>query len=146
MRLKSGIRWGRKYSIVVVSEGVKTPSGKRVESAHVEESSDPVRLGGIGKFIADEIGERVEVETRATVLGHVQRGGTPTARDRVLATRFGYEALNEVVEGNFDKMVGLRGNEILPIPLSEVADRRRRVDSSGQLVKTARAVNTYLGD
>ncbi len=137
---------GRRFSIAVVSEGVKTPSGEYAERERVEESYDSRRLGGISSYIADEIEERTRVETRSTVLGHVQRGGTPTARDRVLATRFGYEALDAVVRGEFGSMVSLRGTEIETVPLRKAADCQRNVDSSGQLVETARALGTSFGD
>lgn len=137
---------GRRFTIMVVSEGVERPSGGYVERAHVEESHDPVRLGGIGKYLADEIEELAGVETRATVLGHLQRGGTPTARDRILATRFGHAALKSLVDGETGNMVALSGREILNVPLSEVADRRCGVDPNGPLVETARAVGTCLGD
>lgn len=139
-------RMGRRFSIVVVAEGVKTPSGQYVERKPVEESHDSRRLGGISGYLADEIEDQAGVETRAAVLGHVQRGGTPTARDRVLATQFGYEALNTVVREDFDEMVSLQGSEILNVPLHRVADRRCGVDPGGQLVKTAKAVRTVLGD
>ncbi|MFP4005781.1 MAG: 6-phosphofructokinase [Candidatus Hadarchaeia archaeon] len=139
-------RRGRKFSIVVISEGVKKPTGEFVKKNNVEESEDPIRLGGISSFIADEIEERTDVETRATVLGHVQRGGTPTARDRVLATRFGYEALNAVVNEEFGRMVALKGTDIRTVSLEKVANRQRKVDPEGQLVKTARSIETYLGD
>lgn len=137
---------GRRFTIVVVAEGVRTPSGDFVERGFVKESHDSRRLGGVSKYLAERIEARTEVEARATVLGHVQRGGTPTARDRVLATRFGYEALNTVMGNGFGQMVALRGHKIVTVPLAKVADRQCKVDPSGQLVKTARAVGTIFGD
>ncbi|KXB08799.1 6-phosphofructokinase [candidate division MSBL1 archaeon SCGC-AAA382N08] len=137
---------GRRFSIVVVAEGVKTPSGEFVERGHVEDSYDQRRLGGISKYLADEIEERTGDETRATILGHVQRGGTPIARDRLLATLLGHEALNAAADGNFGTMAALRGTKTETVSLDKVAGRQRRVDPSGDLVETARAVATYLGD
>jgi 6-phosphofructokinase 1 len=80
------------------------------------------------------------------VLGHIQRGGTPTARDRVLGTRFGREAMVQAAEGNFDMMVGLSGTEIVPNSLVGIADRQRLVDPQSQIVQTARSVGTCMGD
>lgn len=138
-------RRGRNFSIAVVSEGVKKPSGEFAKRRKVKESEDPIRLGGISSYIADEIEERTNVETRATVLGHVQRGGTPTAKDRILATRFGKEALDTVVNGNFGRMVALHGTYIETVALEKVANRQRKVDPDGQLVETALSVGTCLG-
>ncbi len=139
-------KMGRRFSIAVVSEGVKTPSGKFVERTRVEESTDSRRLGGISNYLASAIEDRTDVETRATVLGHVQRGGTPTSRDRILATQFGHGALKALLKGEFGKMVAMRGSEIVTVPLRKVAGRQRKVDPDGELVKTARAIATCLGD
>ncbi|MFP4027784.1 MAG: 6-phosphofructokinase [Candidatus Brocadiia bacterium] len=137
---------GRRFSIVVVAEGVKASGGEYVMRDHVEESHDPVRLGGIGVWLADAIEHATDIESRATVLGHLQRGGTPTARDRVLATRFGREAMVLAADSNFGCTVALQSEEIVTVPLEEVADRQRKVDPEGQLVKTARSVGTVFGD
>ena len=87
-----------------------------------------VRLGGIGQQIADMIEERTGYETRVTVLGHIQRGGTPTAFDRVLATRFGVHAADMVARGEFGKMAALRGNQIVSVPLQEATAQLKTVD------------------
>jgi 6-phosphofructokinase 1 len=115
---------GRFFSIVVVAEGA-TP----IESGEVtseEEGTDAfghVRLRGIGAALEREIEKRTGFETRATILGHVQRGGTPTAFDRVLATRFGIAAIDAVEEKDFGKMVALRGTEIVRVPISDAVDQ-----------------------
>ena len=137
---------GRRFSIVVVAEGVKPPGGDYVTNGRVEESHDPVRLGGIGVWLARTLQEMTGIESRATVLGHLQRGGTPTARDRVLATQFGREAVEVAVRGEFGVMVALRGVGIGTVPLDKVAGRQRLVDPEGQLVRAARAVGTSFGD
>jgi 6-phosphofructokinase 1 len=137
---------GRRFSIVVVSEGVKKPGGDYVVRQRVEDSHEQVRLGGIGTWISSEIQEATGRESRAVVLGHIQRGGTPTARDRVLGTRFGREAMVQAAEGNFDMMVGLSGTEIVPNSLVGIADRQRLVDPQSQIVQTARSVGTCMGD
>jgi ATP-dependent phosphofructokinase / diphosphate-dependent phosphofructokinase len=116
-------RRGKDFSIVVVSEGYKLAfeSGEQREVAqgHAVDEFGHVRLGGIGAELAREIEQRIGFETRYTGLGHVQRGGTPTARDRVLATRFGLAAADLVRAGSFGYMVALRGNGIVSVPLEE---------------------------
>ena len=121
---------GRYFSIVVVAEGAKfaekaggpvTLSGETDEFGHA-------RLGGIGNALAQEIERRTGFETRTVVLGHVQRGGTPTAFDRVLATRYGLGAIDMVHRGEFGKMAALRGNKIVSIPLAEATGTNRKVD------------------
>ena len=109
---------GKDFSIVVVSEGYELEGAG--DAGDVDEFGH-VRLSerGVGAALAREIEQRTGYETRVTVLGHVQRGGTPTARDRVLATRFGLAAADLVQSGGFGRMVALRGNEIVDIPLAE---------------------------
>jgi len=105
--------------IIVVAEGA-TPDGG--ENATLEKGLDAfghVRLGGIGEWLAQEIEKRTGKEARTTVLGHIQRGGTPTAFDRVLATRFGLHAIDAINEGDWGKMVALRGTEIARVPLAD---------------------------
>ena len=137
---------GRRFSIVAVSEGVKPPGGDYVTRGRVETSHDPVRLGGIGVWLANAIEEMTGHESRATVLGHLQRGGTPTAHDRVLATQFGREAMVAAVRGESGVMVALRQEAIITVLLEKVAGRTRSVDPDGQLVQTARSVGTDFGD
>jgi len=137
---------GRRFSIVVVAEGVKRPDGDYVVRKQVEESRDPVRLGGIGVWLADRIEDATGMESRAAVLGHLQRGGTPTARDRVLATLFGSRAMVAAAEGHFESMVALRSNEVELVPLDKVAGKQRAVDPEGEMVRVARSVGTSFGD
>jgi 6-phosphofructokinase 1 len=139
-------RRGKRFSLVIVSEGVRLPGGDYMVRRRVEKSHDKVRLGGIGPWLARAIEEETEVDSRAVVLGHIQRGGTPTSRDRVLATRFGYAALLEAVEGNYGVMVGLHGTDIVPVSLARVAGRQRLVDPDCDIVAAARGVGTSFGD
>jgi 6-phosphofructokinase 1 len=88
-----------------------------------------IRLGGIGYYLGKEIERRLKMETRVVVLGHLQRGGSPTPFDRVLATRFGIAAIDLVHEKKFDHMVGIKGNKIVAVPLEKVIGRRKSVDS-----------------
>lgn len=119
---------GRFASIVVVAEGA-VPKPDTVEIADRERDRfGHVRLGGIGNLVAAEIGARTGFETRPVLLGHVQRGGTPTAYDRVLSTRFGVAAIEAVHEGAWGNMVALRADRIVRAPLSEVIGRTRAVD------------------
>jgi len=120
---------GRYFSIVVVAEGAKfaskdalvTQSGEKDEFGHA-------RLGGIGNTLAQEIERRTGFETRTVVLGHIQRGGSPTAFDRVLATRYGLGAIDMVHRAEFGRMAALRGNKIVSVPLAEATGTNRRVD------------------
>ncbi|MEO8513859.1 MAG: 6-phosphofructokinase, partial [Ignavibacteria bacterium] len=115
---------GRSFSIIVVAEGAKISESDQKESQMVlqDEKLDAfghVRLGGIGNILAEIIEHKTGVETRATVLGHIQRGGSPTAYDRVLGSRFGVHAVEMVKEGKFGRMAALRGTEIIDIPIEE---------------------------
>jgi ATP-dependent phosphofructokinase / diphosphate-dependent phosphofructokinase len=121
-------RFQTRYSpIVVVSEGAHP---KTVDEAVADDKRDAfghARLGGIGQMLADEIEQRTGKEARCTVLGHIQRGGTPTAFDRVLATRFGVHAIRAVADGAFGTMVALRGTDIIRVPLSEATTKLKLV-------------------
>jgi 6-phosphofructokinase 1 len=113
-------RFERQYApIIVVAEGAVPEGGQEVLHSGEQDAFGHVRLGGIGTWLAEEIAQRTGKESRAVVLGHTQRGGTPTAYDRVLATRFGLHAVDAVTEGDFGNMVALRGTEIVRVPLSE---------------------------
>jgi phosphofructokinase-like protein len=116
---------GRTYSVVVVAEGVPAPSGTVIEAAL--DAFGFARLGGVAAAIAPELERRTGFETRVTVLGHLQRGGTPTAFDRVLATRFGVAAADLAAEGTFGTMTALRGDAIVPVPLAEACSGIRGV-------------------
>jgi 6-phosphofructokinase len=124
---------GRYFSIVVVAEGVKPPdsngaeSDSQVVSREGKDAFGHVRLGGIGNLLAREIERRTGFESRAVVLGHIQRGGSPTAFDRMLATRYGIGAIDAVHRADFGKMVALRGTDIVTVPLSEATSRTRVV-------------------
>jgi 6-phosphofructokinase 1 len=118
---------GRYFSIVVAAEGAVPVAGTMsTETDQVDEFGHP-RLGGIGPRLEREIESRTGFETRATVLGHVQRGGAPTAFDRVLATRLGLAAVDAVHDGDFGVMTALRGTDIVRVPLADAVDRPRTV-------------------
>jgi 6-phosphofructokinase 1 len=125
--IKKRHRSGKTFSIVVVAEGFM-PQGLDVKyEKEKTDDFDHIRLGGIGNIIGHKLEELTNIDTRVTILGHVQRGGTPTASDRVLATRFGVKAVDMVVAGDRGKMASLRGTDIVPVSLEEVIKGRKSV-------------------
>jgi len=113
--------------IVVVAEGAMPGDGDMVLQSGDTDAFGHVRLGGIGQWLAAQIETRTGKEARTVVLGHIQRGGTPTAFDRVLATRFGLQAIDAVHEGDFGKMVALRSTDIVRVPLAEATRELKTV-------------------
>ncbi|EOD64588.1 6-phosphofructokinase [Amycolatopsis vancoresmycina] len=113
--------------IIVVAEGALPEGGEEKLLTGEKDAFGHVRLGGIGTWLADEIAHRTGKESRAVVLGHVQRGGTPTAYDRVLATRFGLNAVDAVADGDFGVMVALKGTDIVRVKLSEATAELKTV-------------------
>ncbi len=133
---------GKKFSIIVVAEGAYPAGG---EPLYQQTAGGARRLGGIGQAVADAIESRLEMESRATVLGHLQRGGTPTAYDRTLATRFGVQAVELIQSGRSNEMVCLQGGIIGSVPLAEAVSGIRRIDPSCDQVRAAAAVGTSFG-
>jgi 6-phosphofructokinase len=134
---------GSYFSIVVVSEGARPVGGE--QTFIVDDVTTKARLGGISHELAVDIAHRLDIETRATVLGHLQRGGSPTAFDRVLATRFGGEAMRLAAAGRFGRMVSLRGARITSVPIAEAVAELKRVDPDGDTVRTARGMGIVFG-
>ncbi|NDU77454.1 ATP-dependent 6-phosphofructokinase [Actinomadura sp. DSM 109109] len=121
-------RFKTRYApIIVVSEGAHPVDGQMALQTGERDAFGHVRLGGIGQALADEIEKRTGKEARATVLGHIQRGGTPTAFDRVLATRFGLQAIDAVKDGDYGKMVALQGTDIIRVGLDEATKELKTV-------------------
>ncbi len=118
---------GKKFSIVVVAEGAKLPDAEQATVGGKVDSFGHVRLSGIGAVLAEEIEKRTGYETRSVNLGHTQRGGTPTAYDRMLATRYGSAAIDLVHQKKFGRLVVLRGTEITDIPLKDAIAKTRTV-------------------
>lgn len=133
---------GRNFALVVVAEAVRTAEGERVTVG------DPgvTRYGGVGHYIGEILGQRIDAEIRVTVLGHIQRGGIPDARDRVMASAFGVHAVDLIAAGRFDRMVGWRDRKVIDVPLEDVIDQPRVVELDGAIVHTARALGICLGD
>jgi len=133
---------GRYFSIVVVSEGARPVDGDQVFR---QDADSKARLGGISHQIADQIARRLEVETRATILGHLQRGGSPTPFDRMLATRLGGAAVRLAAAGRYGRMVSLQGAAITSVPVAEAVAELKRVDPAGDTVQTARDLGIVFG-
>jgi 6-phosphofructokinase 1 len=136
---------GKPYSIVVVAEGAK-PAGGDQSLLGPRALGEMPRLFGAAQKLATALEGRVDLEIRVTVLGHLQRGGSPIQFDRVLGTRFGVAAVDCVQAGQFGYMVALRTPDIVAVPIAEAIGRKREVDPRGQLVKTARDVGICFGD
>jgi 6-phosphofructokinase 1 len=119
---------GRNFSIIVVAEGAKQKGGVEIVYSESLDEFGHIRLGGVGYFIGKEIEKSIKTETRVVVLGHLQRGGTPTAFDRILSTRFGIAAIDLVHERKFGRMVALKGNKIKSVLLKDVTGKRKTVD------------------
>jgi 6-phosphofructokinase 1 len=129
-RLLARANAGKPYSIVVVAEGIARPDG--------EDSA--------GRWVAKMISERTGIETRETILGYIQRGGSPSPFDRILATRLGTRAAKAVHDGDFGTMVALRDGETIAIPLSEVAGRLKTVPADSPVLSDARSIGTSFGE
>ena len=138
-------QFGKRFTLLAAAEGAH-PRGQETVALHDPRYPDPVRLGGIGRALAEQIEQATGVECRCTVLGHVQRGGTPTANDRILATDLGFFALKLLMSGQRGRLVIYRDGKINHIDLGECAGRQRTVPQDHPLLQAARAVGTSFGD
>jgi ATP-dependent phosphofructokinase / diphosphate-dependent phosphofructokinase len=145
-QVKERSRSGKRFSLIVVSEGARAKDGNTVVQRIVKESTDPIRYGGVGFVLGAKIEELTGIETRTVVLGHLQRGGVPTPFDRVLATRLGTKAVDMIDKKAYGHMVGISCNSLVEVPLEEVAKGQRTVPLNDPLVRAARSVGTCLGD
>lgn len=136
---------GKRFSIIVVSEGAKEEGGQMVVQKHIASSPDPIRLGGIGEKLAEDINRQTGLDCRAVVLGHVQRGGTPTPHDRTLATMFGHAAIELLVSGIKDRLVVWKAGEISSVPLASVAGKIKKVPRNHELIRAATAIGATFG-
>ena len=143
--VKNRSQSGRRFSIITVAEGARPKGGKMVVAKKVLNSPDPIRLGGVGHVLAEQISQITGLDCRAVNLGHVQRGGTPTPFDRALATGFGYKAIELLMSGVKNHLVVQKDGELSSIPLSRVAGKIKTVPKNHHLIKAARAVNTSFG-
>ena len=139
-------RFGKKFTIIAAGEGSVPKGGERFID-HIDDSSpDPIRLGGVAKYVCDELERTTGLDCRSMVLGHIQRGGTPTPHDRILATRFGHFAFELFLRGRRNELVVMRDGELASIPITEVADKVRTVPLDYSALRAARAVGTSFGD
>jgi len=136
---------GSRFSIVVVSEGAFPAGGGKIVQLTADQNLGVERLGGMGQWVAAEIGRRLGIETRTVVLGHVQRGGTPSPFDRVLGSRFGTKAVELVEQGCFGQMVALRGRRVEAVSIEEAVGELNRVDPQGELIRTAEDLGVMVG-
>jgi phosphofructokinase-like protein len=132
---------GSPFDIIVVAEGAKRVGG---QERYADRRSH--RLGGVAYQVADDIAREINLEIRVTVLGHIQRGGSPIPFDRLLATRFGKAAADLVAAGDFGKMVALRGEQIVAVPIADAVSNPKYVDPQGEFVATARSLGVSFGE
>ncbi|MCS6812429.1 MAG: ATP-dependent 6-phosphofructokinase [Cyanobacteria bacterium] len=134
---------GRNSCLIVVAEAVCTEDGQQVKQVN---RHGEARLGGIGQYLADQITECTSADVRVTTLGHVQRGGTPSPLDRVIASAFGVAAVDLIAEGKYDYMVSWQERRVVHVPIIDAIAHYSAVDPNGTLVQTARGLGIYLGD
>jgi 6-phosphofructokinase 1 len=142
-RMRKG---GPGFAIIVAAEGARPREGQQIVDRVDPTSPDPIRLGGIGRWVADELAKRTGVETRSSALGHIQRGGGPIPADRILATHFGYHAIKTMMEGKRGRMVVRQGNVFGDVDLLFAAGKQRLVPVNHPLIEAARAIGTGFGD
>ncbi len=143
--VKGRSRYGKRFTIIAVSEGATPQGGEKIVAEVDPTSPDPIKLGGVGKFVADQIEERSGIETRYSVLGHMQRGGTPVAEDRVLATEFGYAAVQTLMEGKPNRLVVMQGRTVTDVDILSAENKQRTIPHDHPLIQAARSVGTSFG-
>ncbi|MEA1979917.1 MAG: ATP-dependent 6-phosphofructokinase [candidate division Zixibacteria bacterium] len=136
---------GKTFSIVVVGEGAKAIGGDIVIKRKIEQSPDTIRLGGVSNQVASQIEGLTNIECRVTILGHLVRGGSPTANDRILATRYGVEAVKLVMNSEFGKMVVLKDNQMSTVNIADIAGKQRKITPEHPVVRTALSLGISLG-
>jgi ATP-dependent phosphofructokinase / diphosphate-dependent phosphofructokinase len=145
-KIRERDRWGARFSLVVVAEGAKPFGGRVSIKAAAAAGGGMERLGGVGQLVGLELERLTGKETRVVVLGHLQRGGAPTAADRLLATRFGAKAVELVQNGQFGMMVANRPPDVIPVPFQDVVGRMKLVPLDSDLIATGRAMGIGFGD
>lgn len=136
---------GSRFSIIVTAEGAFPKGGDRVVLQAASEKQAIERLGGVGQFVAKEIEMYLDMDVRVTVLGHLQRGGSPTTFDRALGSRFGTKAVQMVADGEFGRMACLKGRSITSVPIEDAIRDLKLVDPQGEIVRTAEDLGIMLG-
>lgn len=136
---------GSRFSIVVVAEGAFPAGGDKVVQLSAEQNLGVERLGGVAHYVAAEIGKCLDMETRVVVLGHVQRGGSPSPFDRILGSRFGVKAVQLIEEGLFGRMVALAGRTVVSVEIDSAVGSLNLVDPTGDLVRMAEELGVMVG-
>jgi len=136
---------GKRFSLVCVAEGAKPKNGRLIIKGRDIKRTDPVQLGGIGEYVAKMITQNTRLETRFTVLGHLQRGGSPTPFDRILSTKFGTNAIQLAIKRQFGRMVALKGSEITSVRIIDAISRQKLVKRKDQAILAASAVGVSFG-
>ena len=136
----------KKFSIIVVAEGAKPVGGELSIARMVKGSFEPIRLGGAGDKVVRELEEKTGIESRCTVLGYLQRGGSPTPYDRVLSTRYGVAAVEACMRGEYNTMVALQNNKIVVVPIGKVASEPHLVPIESDIIRAARHLGISFGD
>ena len=134
---------GKNYCLVIVAEAVRTETG---ESVTLDSDVEQCRLGGIGQYLSKQICSRIDAETRVTVLGHIQRGGTPSPLDRLIGATFGVAAVDLIAAEKYDRVVTWQNRHVRSVSIREAILHYAAVNPEGTLVKTAQGLNIYLGD
>ena len=134
---------GRNFALIIVAEATPLDDGSAVGTTTREGG---IRYGGVGHYLGEKLATMTDAEIRVTVLGHVQRGGAPDARDRLMASVFGVHAVDLIAQGKFDRMVAWRNREVVDVPIADAIAAFRAVDVEGALIRTARGLNICLGD
>ncbi|MFA6079471.1 MAG: ATP-dependent 6-phosphofructokinase [Candidatus Omnitrophota bacterium] len=145
-KVKDRNRRGKRFSIIIVAEGAKPKGGDVVIQRMVKESSDPVRLGGVSLILGEALEKATGIETRNVIMGHLQRGGTPSPVDRVLATELGTMAVDMINREKFGYMVGVQKFSLTEVSLKVVSKGSRTVPLNSPLIKSARSLDTCFGD
>ena len=133
------------FTVIVVAEGARPQGGGVVVDRTVADSPDPIRLGGIGKVLSNQIEDATGHESRVTVLGHIQRGGVTSPADRILCTQLGHEAMRLVAAGQYGLMACIQNGQLSSMPLDAPAGKQRKVPTDHPLIASARAVGTHFG-
>lgn len=145
-KIEARRKQGKKFSIVTVAEGAKPIGGDITISRIVKNSFEQIRLGGVGEKLARAIEEKTGIESRCTVLGYLQRGGSPTAYDRLLATRYGVAAVEACLDNNFNVMVALQADKIITVPIAEAASEPHFVPVDSDIIRAGRHIGINFGD
>ena len=143
--IKGREKEGKRSTLVVVAEGARIADGELVTRSHGQSTSE-VTLGGVGQIVADQLASLTSKDTRSCVLGHLQRGGSPTAIDRILGARFGVKAVKMIEAGEFGRMVSYQAYHVDSVPIEDAVNQLRLVNPTGEMVQTARALGICLGD